>query len=200
MLDRFTNNELLFKEIKSGNIVAFEFFFKRYYSRLLAYARRFVQQEDEARDILQESFIVFWEKRETLDNISIKSFLFTIVRNKCLNYIKHLSVVQKYQLEYQDSGSENLYQLDFLTHDNEEVVFEEFQKQVNSVIEEMPTRCKEVFLLSRFKGLKNREIAEQLQISTTAVEKHISKAMKLLTKKIKGKQLIVLYGLFFPLL
>ena len=67
------------------------------------------------------------------------------------------------------------------------MLFEELQQQVNAVIETLPERCREVFLLSRFEGLKNREIAEKLNISTTAVEKHISKAIAFFSKHFKDR-------------
>ena len=189
MVSKFTDNVYLLKEIKAGNTEAFEFLFKSYYPRLLGYALRFVQIEEEARDIVQECFIVFWEKREHLSAVSVTSLLFTIVRNSCLNYLKHLSIVEKYQVDYLANikGEEHLYHADFLLHTENKVLFEELQQQVNAVIDTLPERCREVFLLSRFEGLKNREIAEKLNISTTAVEKHISKAIAFFSKHFKDR-------------
>ena len=187
MVSKFTDNDYLLKEIKAGNTEAFEFLFKSYYPRLLGYAMRFVQGEEEARDIVQECFISFWERREYLASISITSLLFTIVRNSCLNYLKHLSIVEKYQLDYlaHKKGEEHLYHADFLLHTDDKLLFDELQTQVNAVIGNLPERCREVFLLSRFEGMKNREIAEKLNISTTAVEKHISKAILRFSKHFK---------------
>lgn len=73
---------------------AFKFLFKKYYSRLYGYALRFVSNEEIAEDILQEVFITFWGKRNVLNSISISSLLFCMVRNACLNYLKHKALVE----------------------------------------------------------------------------------------------------------
>ncbi len=194
----YTDNNVLFADVKSGNIHAFEFLFKSYYPRLLRYALRFVKDEDEARDILQDSFISFWEKREFLLSVSIKALLFTIVRNNCLNHLKHQSVAAKYHFEYlsEKRGEEHLYHLDFLGSTDDNLVFNELNAKVNLVIDSLPERCKEVFLLSRFEGLKNREISEKLNISLTAVEKHISKALSVFSKEFDKKQIMLLLSVY----
>lgn len=185
----FTDNNQILIEIKKGNSDAFEFFFKAYYPRLLGYAIRFVPNEEQSRDIVQDCFVTFWEKREEINSISITSLLFTMVKNSCLNYLKHEIVVQKHQLQYLDNlaGEERLYHSDFLIHTEGRLLFDELQEQIQKVTDSLPARCREVFLLSRFKGLKNREIADDLKISTTAVEKHISKAMTIFKKHFKDK-------------
>ena len=112
-----------------------------------------------------------------------------MVRNSCLNLLKHQQIVKKYQLTYLENigGEEHLYHSDFLMHTESKILLDELQGQINNVIESLPDRCKEVFLLSRFQGLKNREIAEHLKISTTAVEKHISRAITTFHSHFKDK-------------
>ncbi len=177
------------EEIKKGNSEAFKLLFKAYYPRLLGYALRFIQNEEEAKDLVQECFAVFWEKREHLNSVSLASLLFTIVRNSCLNYLKHNAIVKKHRIDYlvNVKGEERLYYSDFLLDADKKILFDELQEQINSVIDSLPQRCREVFILSRFEGLKNREIAEQLSISTTAVEKHIAKAVSSFSKHFKTK-------------
>lgn len=185
----FTDNAHILNEIKKGNSEAFEFFFKSYYPRLLGYALRFVPDEHEARDIIQDCFVSFWEKRKAFKSVSLTSLMFTMVRNSCLNYLKHQVVVKNHQSQYLNnlSGEEKLYHCDFLSHTEGRLLFDELQEQVKIVTDSLPPRCKEVFVLSRYEGLKNREIAENLNISTTAVEKHISKAMTAFKKFFKDK-------------
>ena len=98
--------------------------------------------------------------------------------------LKHLYIEDNYRLDYLASidGEERLYQVDFNSYTDHPLLYKELQTQIKYVIDHLPDRCREVFLMSRFQGLKNREIAEQLQISTTAVEKHLSKAIKAFTK------------------
>ena len=159
------------------------------------YAIRFVEDEETTRDIIQECFLRFWEKRELLSAVSVTSLLFAMVRNGCLNYLKHLSIVEKHQIEYLASidGEERLYYADFTLDAEHKLLYDELQEQINLVIGQLPERSREIFLMSRFKGLKNREIADKLQISTTAVEKHIAKALKSFSKHFKDKYPVDIY-------
>lgn len=178
-----SNNQVLLKEIKKGNEKAFEYLFDIYYRRLLSYAKKFVFDTDDAKDLVQDVFVQFYEKKEQLTDISICALLFTMVRNRALNYLKHKIIVERYQTDYLDNSNnpnktEDLYHLDFLGHTDCNLLLDELKLQIDNVIANLPDRCREVFTMSRIDGLKNREIAEELNISTTAVEKHISKALK----------------------
>ncbi len=185
----FSDETILLNELKKGNDEALEFLFKVYFPRLQGYASRFVFDMETVKDIIQECFIKLWEKHESLEVLSVQSLLFAMVRNSCLNYLKHRNVVNKYEIEYLANirGQERLYHSDFLCDTELPLLYEELQKEINYVIEQLPARRKEVFLMSRFDGLKNREIAEKLQISTTAVEKHISKALQSFEDHFKNK-------------
>ena len=73
-MKNFTDEKTLLREIKNGNGEAFEFLFNSYYPRLRGYAARFVTDEEAVRDIIQESFLRFWEKRDLIEAVSISSF------------------------------------------------------------------------------------------------------------------------------
>lgn len=194
MID-YSDPHTLLEEIRAGNNRAFEYLFKNYYPRLRGYAIRFIEDEETVRDIIQECFLRFWEKRALLTAVSVTSLLFAMVRNGCLNYLKHLSLVEKYRIEYlaKIDGEERLYYADFAMDAEHKLLYAELQEQINIVMNQLPERAREVFVLSRFKGLKNREIAEQLQISTTAVEKHISRALFYFSKHFKDKYPLDVY-------
>ena len=179
----FMDDKQLLGELKRGNNAAFEFLFKSYYPRLRGYAIRFIEDEETVRDIIQECFLRFWERREMLSAFSLTSLLFSMVRNGCLNYLKHRSIVEKYRVEYlaKVDGEERLYYADFM------------QEQIALVLNQLPDRSREIFLLSRFRGLKNREIAEKLQISTTAVEKHIARALQYFSRHFSERYPVDLY-------
>lgn len=168
---------------------AFKFLFKKYYSRLYGYALRFIGNEEIAEDILQEVFITFWERRNLLNSIAISSLLFCMVRNACLNYLKHKALVKKLSIEYLSNidGEERLFMTDFALSADAQPLYEELRMQIKNAISILPDRAREVFLLSRFNGLKNREIAEKLNISTRAVEKHISNSLKKISAYLKDK-------------
>lgn len=188
-MDDFSNDKWLLKEIKAGNKQAFEYLFKSYYPRLYGYASRFINDEETVRDIIQECFLHFWEKREFLSALSLSSLLFAMVRNGCLNYLKHYAIVEKHHLEYlaHIRGEECLYYADFFMDSEYKLLYDELQEQINLVIEKLPARSREVFLLSRYEGLRNKDIAEKLHISVSAVEAHIAKALQRFSKHFKDK-------------
>lgn len=115
--------------------------------------------------------------------------------NACLNYLKHLQLVELHSLDYLATvgGSEELYCVDFNLSPEYSLLYKELQEQVDIVMYELPSRCREVFMMSRFKKMKNREIAEVLQISTTAVEKHIAKALAHFSRHFKDKYPLDVY-------
>lgn len=137
-----------------------------------------------SRDLVQDAFVILWDKADELDiKTSPKAYLYQAIKNSCLNYNRHLNIVQNAEsnlalkiaeLEkevYQDSSSPYFSLIEM-----------ELEEKIAEVIESMPDKCKEVFKLSRFEHLKNKEIAEKLGISVKMVEKHISKALIILRR------------------
>ncbi len=185
----FADDKILLRELKEGNEEAFEFLFHSYYPRLRGYASRFVTDEEIVGDLIQECFLKFWEKRMLIEAVSLSALLFAMVRNACLNYLKHIQIVEQRRVDYLDtiSGKEELYYWDFKLSPEYTLLYKELQDQVNVVLNNLSPRCREIFEMSRFKRMKNREIAEKLQISTTAVEKHIAKALTLFSDHFKNK-------------
>ncbi len=180
------NTELI-KLIKKGDEKAFRIVFNSYFPRLLAFSKEYVNDGEVAKNLVQESFLRLWEKRQTLKNGSnLKAFLFQILRNSSLNYLKAEKVKQKYEERLKHSYNElelnhgALKQLDF-----DAVSFKELTVIIEKTIQDLPPQCKRVFELSRYELLKNREIAEQLGISVKAVEGQMSKALKQLRTQLK---------------
>lgn len=184
---RFSTEEDLLSDLKQSDHAAFEYLFKWFYPRLLGYAIRFVRDEETAEDILQECFMTFWERRQMLSAVSLGSLLFLMVRNACLNYLKHTALVHHVSIDYLNilDGEERLYSADLMLSADEPILYEDLKVQIDKALSQLSPRSREIFLLSRFKGLKNREIAEMLGISTTAVEKHISKSLKVISDYLK---------------
>lgn len=155
--------------------------FRRLYmdnrQRLVAYAQRFVG--DNADDIVHDSFIKFWESYGNRDDEQARKLLFTIVRNKCLDHLKHRNIITGDGLVPAESpeGEELLYNFDYFCPSAEtDVLYADLVRQVNSIVSSLPERCREVFILKRGENLKNSEIAERLGISQKTVEKHLHKA------------------------
>lgn len=195
---RYTlNSDLLFDDLKLGKAGAFEFVFKTYQPRLRAYASRFITSPDDLNDILQDCFVRLWENRERLTRISISSLLYTMVRNACLNFLRHQMVANQYSFDElpQQQGAEQLYSLIFNHNAEEELVYEELRRQINEVLDSLPEQSKTIFKMSREEDLLNREIAERLGISVKTVEYHITKvlcALRSLASKYDEQALMVL--------
>lgn len=114
-----------------------------------------------------------------LDNISLTSFLFMMVRNSCLNHLKHRQIADTVQQRIPDTETaERLYAADFVPDPSSLLIQKELSDSIDQIMEELPPKCKEAFVLSRLNGLKNREIAEHMAITEKVVEKHITRALK----------------------
>ncbi len=174
----------LFNDLREGNTEAYEFIFKTYYPRLRNYASSFIADPDDLSDILQDCFVRLWERRGTLTFVSLPALLFTMVRNTCLNFLRHKTVMNQCPIDSlpQVAGEEALYNYIFLDNPEEEFLYDELRRQINGLIDSLPPRSRQVFIMSRIEGKKNREIADELKISVKGVEHHISKALSVFHK------------------
>jgi len=165
------NDATLFTKVKGNDQLAFEVLFKKYYQSLCSYAFQFMEEDLGSEEIVQDVFCSIWEQRETAEIESFKSYCYRAVRNKCLNAIKHIKVREEYK-------AHNQYQQDLEQGNfDEEGPVNELSENIEAVIEAMPDMRKKVFKMSRYDGLKYREIAEKLGISIKTVEIHMSKAL-----------------------
>lgn len=174
----------------------FEQLYIDYQPRLTAYAQRFVSNPAEAQDLVHDCFITLWDRHAALGAKEASMLLFVMIRNRCLNYLKHKSIVSKYTLSYlarAKEGEERIYNYDFSFNETEHpYLYQELERQIQRITDSLPERCREVFILSRFRGLKNREIAEQLHISLNTVERHIQRALRIFSDALEREKSIYL--------
>jgi RNA polymerase sigma-70 factor, ECF subfamily len=164
----------------SGDITAFEMYFKTLYQPLCNYAYTFLQDREESEEIVQSTFLSVWEKRSGLNiRTSAKSYLYAMVRNACLNVIKHEKIKQKYAGEEIALASPGYESVSHIISSNE------LENRIQEAMERLPEQCRLVFKLSRFEELKYSEIAEQLNISVKTVENHMGKALKIMREQLK---------------
>ena len=152
----------------------FDELFRQYSKPLFYYAAKFVEDEA-AKDIVQDVFVKLWSDQTINISQSLNSLLFTMVRNSCLQQLEKQKVRNKY-LE----STKLMLQEDELRYYMEEksgLIEQELEDKLNEVINSLPDRCRQIFLLSRFENKKNKEIALELEISVKAVEKQITKAL-----------------------
>jgi RNA polymerase sigma-70 factor, ECF subfamily len=173
------NADELFDQFKSGDQKALELLFYTYFPRLNDFAKNVVKDDGISEDIVQEVFVKVWEKRSEIESINFEAFLFRLVRNRCIDYIKHLKVVNNRMQEIQISSRyEELYRIDFIGNEPYVLIEKELKEKIEKTIQNLPDRCREVFVLSRMNGMKNREIAEKLNINIKNVERHLNRALR----------------------
>lgn len=173
-----TDNELVHK-IHDGDHSAIQWLYKKYYIGLCVYANRFTKNKSSSEEIVQQTFFKLWEKREKLDiKESIQAYLFTTVRNSCLNYIKHEQIVNRYSEAISQRLREN-EEFIAISQENGLSIFiaQELEQKISSAINNLPEHCCEIFKLSRFLGLKHSEIAELKGVTLNTVQKQISIAL-----------------------
>lgn len=170
---------VLYKRMKEGDHTAFEIIFRSYYAGLVVFSNQFLQDRDAAEELVQGFFVTLWEKRRQInENAAVRSYLFTSIRNRSLNYLRHKSVEKDVleKLEELASSHPVFYENVYLR--------KELRIRILESIEALPPRAREVFIMSRNQGMSNDEIADKLQISKRTVEKHISQALKALRKNL----------------
>jgi len=157
----------------------FEEVFRLYFIPLSHFAQKFVVDLDTAKDIVHEVFIKIWEKREEIDwNKSIKSYLFTAVHNRSLNYLRDSK-----KQAFTDFDAELLKEEKVFKEENF-LEAEELSVQINKALAKLPEKCREVFMLNRFEDLKYAQVAEKLNISIKTVEAQMSKALRILKEEL----------------
>lgn len=161
-----------------GEDKAFDFFFRQYYSSLCFFANAILHNEDEAKDLVQDCFVKLWHS-QTINERSdtVKSFLYTMVRNKCLDFLRKKKVVRKAELQLIKNNND----LDFEYFD--EVAFADMIPQIVDYIKELPAKMRQIFKLYYIEGKKYKQIANELNSSPEAVRKQKARALKIIRRK-----------------
>ena len=165
---------------ESKNIAeTFERIYRLYYVKLCYYAYSFVHDKDNAKDIVHDVFFALWQKRDELEQImSISVYLYRAVKNKSLDFLKHDNLnisMTEYEELIEMPGSQNVIH---------ELEGKEASEIINKIVNELPSRCREVFHLVKYQGLKYSETAELLGISINTVENQMVKSLNYLREKL----------------
>ena len=178
--------------IKLGDQQAFELLFRKYYVRLCTFSNKFLNDTEESQDIVQEVFAKIWEGRNEIDpEYSLKSYLFKITQNLSINNLRRKKVELRYTEIYKLVYIE--YQ-EFSVHDS--LIAKELEEHIAKTINMLPAKCRQIFELSRNKGLKYKEIANSLNISVKTVEAQMSKALQSLREELPVSLGILLITIF----
>ena len=181
-------------KINKGDINAFQYLYTEFYPSLCIYAKSITRDKEIAQEIVQDVYIKLWEQQGHLKNVvSIKLYLFISVRNHCINYLKHLLVITRFNAQYLQKlkDAQDFY---LLTQETGEslMIAKELKEKVFKEIEFLPEQCRKILKMSRFEGLKHSEIADILGISINTVHNQISIALEKLKMVCKTYMKILL--------
>lgn len=170
---------ILISKIKRGDKNAFEQIYYKY-SKILGYfLLGYLKSKEDAEEIIQETFLKVWENRSNLEcESNFKSYLFQVSKNATINKLRRKNVEDIYRAYLFD----HFFEADNSTEND--IYFDDYQHIYQQVIEELPPRRKDIFLLSRQKGLTYDQIAKVMNISSKTVEKQMSEALKFVKKRL----------------
>ena len=170
----YRDDENLFEKIKKKDSIAFEKVFRENYKSLYLFAENFVCDAQLAEDIIQSVFLKLWETDETTTISNLKGYLYRATKNACITHLGHLQMIDRHKDKLVEAlvYSQNL--------DVEEDV--ELQKKIKDAINKLPPQCQKIIYLKIYGGLKNEEIAEEMDISVNTVRTQVFRGYKMLRK------------------
>lgn len=177
----------------------FEQIVREYWPRMFKFALIYTQNNETSQELVQDTFLVLWNNRAILkNNTNLITYLMVVLRNKCLNLLEQTRIRQLYIEEIDD---ETIYQRAnlYVLHDeaSQIVESEDLHKAIERTLSKLPEKTREVFMLSRYDGLKNQQIAETKNISQKTVEYHISKALQILKEELPQEYWIWIFLIRF---
>ncbi|MDD7884672.1 RNA polymerase sigma factor [Flavivirga sp. 57AJ16] len=180
---------LLIARLKSGDSLAYEELMDSFYHKLCTYALTLTNDYAKSEDIVQNVFVKVWILRKSLKtNLNLKPYLYRSVYNEFIDEFRKNSkaiYLEKKHIEAVD-----------LVVENEKLNIDEIMKIVDKEIDKLPPKCRKIFILNKREGLSHDEISEHLNISVKTIEGHMTRAFKILNKKISGKLNKILFLLF----
>lgn len=189
-IDDYNDNATLIESLSQGDESAYAYLIDTYHHKLCVYANSLVKNIYSAEDIVQNVFIKVWEQRTRLKpDHALKSFLYKLVYNEFIDLYRKNQSLFSLEKSYYDA-------LHSVIQEEDSESFQRVLNVVNKEIQNLPPKCKEVFILSKKEGLTNIEIAEHLDVSIKTVEAQITKAFSLLRSSLEEKVRSVLFLLF----
>lgn len=163
-------------------------FYAAYYERFMRYAYYYVNDSFISEDIVHDALLYFWENRRSISKeTDVIGYILLSVKNKCLNYLKHLSVEQEFSQYCTNLQEwEIATRIQTLEDDSYDSIFlEDVQRILKQALSKLPDKTREIFVLNRLKNKSRKEIASILGVSLQKVDYHINKAINLLSYELK---------------
>ncbi|SFC36261.1 RNA polymerase sigma factor [Kaistella jeonii] len=163
------DDKKLFDSIKNNSEIAFKVVYEEYFAKLTQFITRMSQDSDLAEEVVQQTMVKVWEQRDKIVlTTSLKSYLYKMSYHEYLMYLRKKS-------KFPNIEDVVIEAIDEISDENDnEILLEKIRRE----IDKLPPKCREVFILSKVEGLKYKEIAEKLNISTKTIEVHMTKALK----------------------
>jgi RNA polymerase sigma-70 factor (ECF subfamily) len=181
------SDEELMQEIKADNMFAFDLLYKKYSARLYKFGYSLLKSQEETENLIQDVFLNLWQSRKRVNKgSSIKSYVFTIAYNLAISNLRKKvrdTEFVDYLKSLQEINEEPA---------NVELEYNELSDKLDKILESLPKRQKEVYILHRVEGLKYSDISERLNISENTIENHMSRALKTIREKLGNYSLTVL--------
>ena len=181
---------------KNPGDIDFESIYIAHFSKMKRFAKEYVLLEEDAENIVQDVFLELWEKREVLSMpINLMAFLFTAVKNRSIDYLRHKLVIKeatsKLQIEHQLLLKIKLQSLEAF---NEDILSDNnLESIIQKAVDSLPDKCRQIFIKSRIEGKKQKEIATELNISINTIETQMGLAYKKLRFELKDYLPLLLF-------
>jgi RNA polymerase sigma-70 factor (ECF subfamily) len=183
-------DKLVVIAFQQGDLKVFESVFKENYSSMVRAARRILIDIEPSEEVIQDLFVKLWEKRDSLViNTSLPAYLRKAVTNHALNYLKF----QQKTVRFQDYIG---FEIDNTSDSaDKSMLHNDLEKKVNTLMKSMSEKRRAIFEMSRFEGMKNHQIAQQLGVSLKTVEYHMTAALDFLRSKLSDYLPVIIFML-----
>ncbi len=175
---------------------SFEDIYVRYYPKLVRFSKEYVLSQPDAENIVQDCFMFLWENKQSIPSINnINAFLFRLVKNKCVDFLRHKITAEEKRETIQTAFiAEYRFKLQSIeSFDSNALSDEDIEKIISDAINRLPAKCREIFILSRLEGMTYENIALQLNLSPHTVRNQISLALKKMKHELKDYLPLLLF-------
>ncbi|SMO41501.1 RNA polymerase sigma-70 factor, ECF subfamily [Saccharicrinis carchari] len=188
------SDRIILDKLSGDDESAFEDIFKLYYHQLVVFAFKMVNDLDQARDLVQDVIVNFYEKRDSIQiHTSLKAHLYQSVRNRCLNHLKREKLIRNHHSTIFEEQKDKHQSFRDLLEETE------LENKLFNVLNSLPKQCQRIFEMSRFDGKSNADIAQELNISKRTVETQISNALKKLRLKLFNPLMVTVVSFLYVL-
>jgi len=177
------NDTETFERMLGGDEKSLGILLSKYHNYLVVVGLRYLSDRQRVDDVIHDAFADLWNSQKDVSiNTEVKFFLRGVVINKCLAIIR-----KDNRMDYVDSF--DLQMVDKAPTPDQILDANQLQAKIDSILEQLPEKCRQVFLLSRREGKSHKEIAALMDISTKTIENHMSRALRTFREQLKGRQL-----------